>query len=54
MEVVLISLLYRGDCGGCVDISQVRGDCGGVFELVGIPLSVEVIVVGVLALCLSL
>ena len=33
---LLLSLLYRGDCGGCV----------------GIPLSVEVIVVGVLAKCL--
>ena len=31
-----------------------RGDCGEEFELVGIPLSVEVIVVGVLALCVSL
>jgi len=29
----------------CVVIPLVRGDCGGVFEFVGIPLSVEVIVV---------
>ena len=38
VEIVLVSLLCSGDCGGCV----------------GIPLSVEVIEVGVLALCLSL
>ena len=34
--------LVRGDC---IDIPLVRGDCGGCVGCVGIPLSVEVIIV---------